>query len=338
MITKARKSIAAFKLREGMPIGCTVTLRGDRMYEFFDRLVNVSLPRVRDFRGVSTKSFDGRGNYTLGIEGSIDFPGDRLQQSRQNQRNEYLHHHHRQDRCRGSGAAEASRHAVPHAVERNRRNDGHYRQNCQRRKTRGGEGRQDAEAAVPASQPLFPVRAAARIFCANSSCAASVSAQLALAGEVPGVIKASLVRSCMEMRGSDEGMTTTDPIADMLTRIRNALEARHPKVDVPASRLKTRHREDSQGRRLHRQLQADRGRDQEVDPHLSQIHAGQRAGDFADRAGFAAGLPGVCRLEGSAARAGRPGDQHPDHAARRDDRDRRARKEGVGGEVLCHVW
>src|SRR6266850_2178899 len=66
VVTKARKSIAAFKLREGMSIGCTVTLRGDRMYEFFDRLVNVALPRVRDFRGVSTKSFDGRGNYTLG--------------------------------------------------------------------------------------------------------------------------------------------------------------------------------------------------------------------------------------------------------------------------------
>jgi large subunit ribosomal protein L5 len=74
VITKARKSIAAFKLRENMPIGCTVTLRGDRMYEFFDRLVNVSLPRVRDFRGVSTKSFDGRGNYTLGIRDQLIFP------------------------------------------------------------------------------------------------------------------------------------------------------------------------------------------------------------------------------------------------------------------------
>jgi large subunit ribosomal protein L5 len=74
VITKARKSIAAFKLREGMSIGCTVTLRGERMYEFFDRLVNVALPRVRDFRGVSTKSFDGRGNYTLGIKDQLIFP------------------------------------------------------------------------------------------------------------------------------------------------------------------------------------------------------------------------------------------------------------------------
>jgi large subunit ribosomal protein L5 len=74
VVTKARKSIAAFKLREGMSIGCMVTLRGDRMYEFFDRLVNVALPRVRDFRGVSSKSFDGRGNYTLGIREQLIFP------------------------------------------------------------------------------------------------------------------------------------------------------------------------------------------------------------------------------------------------------------------------
>jgi large subunit ribosomal protein L5 len=74
VVTKARKSIAAFKLREGMSIGCMVTLRGDRMYEFFDRLVNVALARVRDFRGLSTKSFDGRGNYTLGIRDQLIFP------------------------------------------------------------------------------------------------------------------------------------------------------------------------------------------------------------------------------------------------------------------------
>ncbi|MCW5977013.1 MAG: 50S ribosomal protein L5 [Bryobacteraceae bacterium] len=74
VVTKARKSISAFKLREGMTIGCMVTLRGTRMYEFLDRLVNVALPRVRDFRGVSTKSFDGRGNYTLGIRDQLIFP------------------------------------------------------------------------------------------------------------------------------------------------------------------------------------------------------------------------------------------------------------------------
>ncbi|HUA22232.1 MAG TPA: 50S ribosomal protein L5 [Bryobacteraceae bacterium] len=74
VITKAKKSIAAFKLREGVSIGTMVTLRGDRMYEFLDRLMNVALPRVRDFRGVSTKSFDGRGNYTLGVRDQLIFP------------------------------------------------------------------------------------------------------------------------------------------------------------------------------------------------------------------------------------------------------------------------
>jgi large subunit ribosomal protein L5 len=74
VICKAKKSIAAFKLRENMAIGCMVTLRGDRMYEFLDRLFNVALPRVRDFRGVSNKSFDGRGNYTLGLKDQLIFP------------------------------------------------------------------------------------------------------------------------------------------------------------------------------------------------------------------------------------------------------------------------
>jgi large subunit ribosomal protein L5 len=74
IVTKAKKSIAAFKLRQGMPIGVTATLRGDRMYEFLDRLVNIALPRVRDFRGVSDRSFDGRGNYTLGLKDQLIFP------------------------------------------------------------------------------------------------------------------------------------------------------------------------------------------------------------------------------------------------------------------------
>ncbi|HEY0543862.1 MAG TPA: 50S ribosomal protein L5 [Pyrinomonadaceae bacterium] len=74
VITKAKKSIASFKLRQGMPIGVMVTLRGDRMYEFLDRLVSIALPRVRDFRGVSPKAFDGRGNYTLGIREQLIFP------------------------------------------------------------------------------------------------------------------------------------------------------------------------------------------------------------------------------------------------------------------------
>jgi large subunit ribosomal protein L5 len=74
VITRAKKSIAAFKVREGQAIGAMVTLRGDRMYEFFDRLISIVLPRVRDFKGVSTKSFDGRGNYTLGLHDQLIFP------------------------------------------------------------------------------------------------------------------------------------------------------------------------------------------------------------------------------------------------------------------------
>ena len=74
VITKAKKSIAAFKIRQGMPIGAKVTLRGTRMYQFLDKLINISLPRVRDFRGVNPKSFDGRGNYTMGIKEQLIFP------------------------------------------------------------------------------------------------------------------------------------------------------------------------------------------------------------------------------------------------------------------------
>ena len=74
VVTKAKKSVAAFKVREGMSVGCMVTLRGERMYEFLDKLINAALPRIRDFRGVSPRSFDGRGNYTLGIREQLIFP------------------------------------------------------------------------------------------------------------------------------------------------------------------------------------------------------------------------------------------------------------------------
>jgi large subunit ribosomal protein L5 len=74
LVTRAKKSIATFKLREGMPIGCKVTLRGDRMYDFLDKLITIALPRVRDFRGVNPKGFDGRGNYTLGVKEQLIFP------------------------------------------------------------------------------------------------------------------------------------------------------------------------------------------------------------------------------------------------------------------------
>ena len=74
LVTRAKKAIAGFKIRQGMPVGCSVTLRGDRMYAFLERLINLALPRIRDFRGVSSKSFDGRGNYTLGVREQLIFP------------------------------------------------------------------------------------------------------------------------------------------------------------------------------------------------------------------------------------------------------------------------
>ena len=98
VITRARKSIANFKLREDMPIGAKVTLRGDKMWEFLDRLFNVALPRVRDFQGINPNSFDGRGNYALGIKGAADLPRDRVRQDRQDPRHGCGHLHHRAHR------------------------------------------------------------------------------------------------------------------------------------------------------------------------------------------------------------------------------------------------
>ena len=114
--TKAKKSIAAFKVREGRPIGAMVTLRGDRMYEFLDRLINVALPRVRDFRGVSTKSFDGRGNYTLGLHDQLIFPEiDYAKVDKTKGMNVTIVTTAR-ERQPGAGAAEALGHAVPAVV------------------------------------------------------------------------------------------------------------------------------------------------------------------------------------------------------------------------------
>ncbi len=112
VVTKAKKSIAAFKLREGMSIGSMVTLRGDRMYEFLDRLMNVALPRVRDFRGVSSKSFDGRGNYTLGVRDQLIFPEIDYNKVEKVKGMNISITTTREDGCRRAGAAEAHGDAV----------------------------------------------------------------------------------------------------------------------------------------------------------------------------------------------------------------------------------
>ena len=102
VITRARNAISTFKVRENMPIGAKVTLRKVRMYEFLDRLVTIALPRIRDFRGLNPKSFDGRGNYAMGIKEHIVFPGDQLRQGRLDRRYGHYRLHHGQDRPRGA--------------------------------------------------------------------------------------------------------------------------------------------------------------------------------------------------------------------------------------------
>ena len=110
---RSKKSIAQFKVRKGQPVGTMVTLRGERMWEFLDRLVSIALPRVRDFKGVSPKGFDGRGNYTLGLQGPAAVSGNRLHEGRQGAGHERVGGDHRQDRRRGAEAAAVHRHAVP---------------------------------------------------------------------------------------------------------------------------------------------------------------------------------------------------------------------------------
>ena len=108
MVTRARKSIAQFKLREGMPIGAHVTLRGDRMWEFADRLLTLALPRIRDFRGLNSQQFDGQGNYTFGLNEQVMF--HEIDQDRIDRSPRHGHHvrHHGDQRRRGPGAAEAT--------------------------------------------------------------------------------------------------------------------------------------------------------------------------------------------------------------------------------------
>ena len=113
LVTRARKSIAGFKLREGNAIGAKVTLRGDRMWEFYDRLVSVAIPRIRDFRGMNPTSFDGRGNYTFGVTEQLIFPEIDYDKIDSVRGMDITHRHHRRDRRRGPGTAPRARFPVP---------------------------------------------------------------------------------------------------------------------------------------------------------------------------------------------------------------------------------
>ena len=113
VVTKSRISVASFKIRDGWPIGCKTTLRRHKMYEFLDRLINISLPRVRDFRGVSGRSFDGTRQLQHGCEGTDHLPGNRLRRRRRDPRYGYRHHHHCEDRRGSEGAAGSVQVPVP---------------------------------------------------------------------------------------------------------------------------------------------------------------------------------------------------------------------------------
>ena len=114
---RARKSVANFKLRTGMPVGLRVTLRGDRMYEMLDRLMSIALPRIRDFRGVAPSSFDGRGNYNLGVKEQIIFPEIDYDKIDRTPGSRHRHHYHGQDGRRGTGAAQVDGHAFPRELK-----------------------------------------------------------------------------------------------------------------------------------------------------------------------------------------------------------------------------
>jgi large subunit ribosomal protein L5 len=120
LITKSKKAIASFKLRENLPIGCKVTLRGARMYEFLDRLITIAMPRIRDFRGVSARAFDGRGNYTLGVKEQIIFPGNPVRPDRPAAWHGHHHHHDGREQRTGSRAAGSIQLPVPQVTNGHR--------------------------------------------------------------------------------------------------------------------------------------------------------------------------------------------------------------------------
>ena len=181
VITRAKKSIANFKIRKGMPIGCCVTLRGDRMYEFLDRLCNVVLPRVRDFKGLPPNAFDGRGNYTLGLKDQLVFPEiDYTRVDKIKGMNITLTTTARNDE---EGRELLKLIGVPLRSRRKEKLMARTSSIC--------EVAQEAEVQDIASGTAAGFAGGRAAFCASSRCAASVSAASRCEGEIPGVVKAS---------------------------------------------------------------------------------------------------------------------------------------------------
>ena len=169
VVIKSRKSVAAFKLRAGMPVGIRTTLRGRRMYYFLEKLINVALPRIRDFRGISPEAFDGRGNYTLGLREPDHLSRDRLRQDRQAPRSRDHRRDHREDRRRRSEPAHPDGHAVPQARA--------IGEAIWRRSQQSNPGRR-RRSTRPGSTTGAGSAAARVATCGSSACAGSASATL----------------------------------------------------------------------------------------------------------------------------------------------------------------
>ena len=181
VVTRAKKSIANFKLREGNPIGAKVTLRGDRMWEFFDRLINLAIPRIRDFRGLPDRSFDGRGNYTFGVTEQLIFPEidyDAIDTVRGMDITIVT-----TARTDAEGRALLDAFGFPFRRSNERLSHG--------QEGTGREEQADARSSRSAATPAASAAAARARCTASSSCAASASASWPTTGEIPGMTKAS---------------------------------------------------------------------------------------------------------------------------------------------------
>ena len=232
IITRARKSIAGFKIRQGNSIGAAVTLRGDRMYHFLDRLVNTALPRIRDFRGMARRGMDGPGQLFPGHQGTDHLSRNRLQFHRPDPWTPGNHYDHGAKRRRGHAAAGTLRLSIhPRSVTEERR----------------GQVVPDTEVAqeaqIPGSglQPLRTLRPPPGPTSAMPASAAFASGSWRSMANCPACGRQACNRFKFKQfeRARDETeMPVTDPIADMLTRIRNAIQARHDSVMMPHSKMK----------------------------------------------------------------------------------------------------
>ena len=323
IVTKAKKSIAGFKLREGNAIGAKVTLRGDRMWEFLDRLISVAIPRIRDFRGLAPDAFDGRGNYTFGVTEQLIFPEidyDKVDATRGMDITIVT-----TARTDAEGKALLDAFGFPFKREGQQELDGQE----------GAHQQAAAQAEVqgPRLHPLPPLRPPARGV-PQVRPLPHLPARAGPRRRGPRRDQGQLVR------GGDT-MTMTDPIADMLTRIRNANVAMHDEVRMPSLEAEGGARRDPRARRATSRASTSpttpsepgqRADDQDevlarAGPHDLRPAPGVQAGP----AGLQPRPTKVPRVLGGLGVAVLSTSQGL-------MTDREARKRNVGGEVLCYVW